>query len=389
MPNRAPFAASLILACLTACTTPFPAEEYAAECWQPGQWLQPGDTDVSPVAVATLLDRLITQQVVLLGEIHGRADDHRWQLDVLTALHERRPDMAIGFEMFPRRVQPVLDRWVAGELSEAEFLKQVDWKTVWSYSPQFYLPLFHFARQHRLPMLALNVDRSLVQQVRTHGWGAVPEAQRQGVGRPSPPDKRYRNLLERVFDSHNDLNKNAGHFDYFVEAQTLWDRAMAEGIAGHLQNHPQRLVVGILGEGHVRNGYGVPHQLKAFEVTRQSSLLTLPSDRSCARLPADLADAVFVIPPQPQIANLRPRLGVRLAMAGRDVLIDDVQAGSLAEQTGLKAGDLIIQAAGRTPGNVDEMILMIQHQPPGTWLPLRIRRGADTLDMVVRFPVQP
>jgi len=75
-------------------------------------------------------------------------------------------------------------------------------------------------------------------------------------------------------------------------------------------------------------------------------------------------------------------------MAERDVLIDDVQAGSLAEQTGLKAGDIVIQAAGRKPGNVEEMILMIQHQPAGTWLPLRIRRGKDTLDMVVRFPVQ-
>ncbi|MDP1996274.1 MAG: ChaN family lipoprotein [Gallionella sp.] len=351
--------------------------------------MQPGDADASPATVATLLNRLITQQVVLLGEIHGQADNHRWQLDVLTALHERRPDIAIGFEMFPRRVQPVLDRWVAGELSEAEFLNQVDWKAVWSYNPQFYLPLFHFARQHRLPMLALNVDRSLVQQVSTHGWDAVPEAQRQGVGRPFPPDKRYLNALQMVFDGHNDLKKNTGRFDYFVEAQTLWDRAMAEGIAGHLQNHPQRLVVGILGEGHVRNGYGVPHQLKAFEVTRQSSLLTLPSDRSCATLPADLADAVFVIPPQSQIASSRPRLGVRLVMAENDVLIDDVRAGSLAEQTGLKAGDVVVQAAGRNLSSIEEMILVVQRQPAGTWLPLQIRRGKDMLDMVVRFPVQP
>jgi len=31
----------------------------------------------------------------------------------------------------------------------------------------------------------------------------------------------------------------------------------------------------------------------------------------------------------------------------------------------------------------------VQRQPAGTWLPLQIRRGAETLEMVVRFPAQP
>ena len=47
-------------------------------------------------------------------------------------------------EMFPRRLQPVLDRWVAGGLSEAEFLKQAEWDRVWHYDPQLYLPILHF-----------------------------------------------------------------------------------------------------------------------------------------------------------------------------------------------------------------------------------------------------
>ena len=69
-------------------------------------------------AIAVLAERAI----VLLGEEHDREDHHRWQLDTIAALHERRRAMVLGFEMFPRRSQPVLDRWSAGELSEAEFL---------------------------------------------------------------------------------------------------------------------------------------------------------------------------------------------------------------------------------------------------------------------------
>ncbi len=69
-----------------------------------------------------LLAAMAGRAVVLLGEQHDDMDHHRWQLQTLATLHTLRPRMVIGFEMFPRRVQPVLDRWVAGELTEAEFL---------------------------------------------------------------------------------------------------------------------------------------------------------------------------------------------------------------------------------------------------------------------------
>ena len=386
MNNRFLMTAVLTLACHGAFASPSPAPQSAPACGQVGQWLNP-DSDVArPVAAVTLLEQLIRQQVVLLGETHDRADDHRWQLDVLTALHRQRPDIAIGFEMFPRRVQAALDRWVAGELSEAEFLQQAEWDKVWGFDARLYLPLFRFARQHRLPMLALNVDRSLIQQVGREGWNAVPQQRREGVGNPEPPSENYRSALKHVFESHAELQKDAGRFDYFVEAQSVWDRAMAEGIASHLRSHPQRLVVGILGAGHIQHGYGVPHQLKALGVERTSTLLTWPSDQACATLTAGLADAVFVIPPQPQPVIPRPRLGVRLNAADDGVLIEDVRAGSLAETTGLKAGDVVVQAAGRKPGGVAEMIHVVQNQPAGSGLPLQIRRGTELLEIIVRFP---
>ena len=374
--------------CFSATAAPSPSAEPAATCGEAGQWLKPGDEAASPYAASALLDQLTGQKVVLLGETHDRVDDHRWQLDVLTALHARRKNIAIGFEMFPRRLQPVLDRWVAGELSEDDFLEQAEWKKVWGYSADFYLPLFRFAREHRLPMLALNVDRKLVQQVSAKGWDAVPESERQGVSRPAAPGEAYRAALKTVFDSHADLQKDTARFDYFVDAQALWDRAMAEGIAAHLQRRPQDLVVGILGAGHIHNGHGVPHQLKSLGVMRQTSLMTWPTDHSCKALTVGLADAVFVIPPQPQTSGPPPRLGVRLNMAGSDLLIEGVMEGSLAEQTGLKAGDVVIEAAGRKPGDVQELIRVVQRQPAGTWLPLQIRRGAETLEVVVRFPAE-
>ena len=100
----------------------------AAECLRPGEWTVFDSAEPRAGGdVATLVAAMAQRDVLLLGEQHDDADHHRWQVQMLAALHAQRPAMVIGFEMFPRRVQPVLERWVAGELSERDFLQQVEW----------------------------------------------------------------------------------------------------------------------------------------------------------------------------------------------------------------------------------------------------------------------
>jgi uncharacterized iron-regulated protein len=141
------FAATLSASCSGSPPAP-------ASCGQPGQWLDPANASAAPLAGGALLDRMAGQQVVLLGEAHDSAEDHRWQLETLTQMYARQPQVAIAFEMFPRRVQPVLDQWVAGELSEQELVARSEWAKVWAFDARDYLPLFHFARMNRLPMLS-------------------------------------------------------------------------------------------------------------------------------------------------------------------------------------------------------------------------------------------
>ena len=97
----------------------FAGAAHAQSCPEPAVWTLPGGERPRVAAATALLDDMAQRDVVLLGEVHDEMDHHRWQLQTLAALHARRPDMVIGFEMFPRRVQPVLDRWY-GHLREVE-----------------------------------------------------------------------------------------------------------------------------------------------------------------------------------------------------------------------------------------------------------------------------
>jgi uncharacterized iron-regulated protein len=359
----------------------------ASTCLRPAGWTTlDGDTPRSAGAAA-----------VLLGEQHDEDDDHRWQVQVLAALHAQRPDMVIGFEMFPRRVQPVLDNWVAGNLTVKQLLEQSQWDSVWRLPVELYLPLFQFARINRIPMVALNVDQKLIRAVAAKGWDAVPATEREGVGRAAPAPKAYRDSLLEVYGAHasardSDNVKNAkpdGAFERFVESQTVWDRAMAEALARRAVPGPtgaKPLVVGVMGSGHIRFGYGVPHQLHDLDVKSVGTLLPVPAGLDCKELRPGLADAVFALPEMPVPKPPPPRLGVRLEEKDGIVRIADVTVGSLAEKTGLKTGDQLVEIAGVPVERTLRVIAAVRLQPAGTWLPVRVKRGNDTLDLVVKFP---
>lgn len=274
-------------------------------CLVPGAWhrLEHG----RPVAVSgvSVLERAAGENVVLLGEYHTNRDDHRWQLQTLAALHLLHPDMVIGFESFPRRLQPVLDKWVAGRLSVEQFLQQSEWKKVWDYPADLYLPLFQFARINRIPMAALNVDISLPRAVREYGWQAIPTADKEGVSRPAAPPQAYIDMLYKTYKEHVSLhdgttiNRTDPRFRHFVQAQTVWDRAMAEALAKQLttaEKGNQPLVVGIMGAGHVRNSYGVPFQLRDLGIHKVTSLLPVKGQHGCEPFTPGYANAVFALP---------------------------------------------------------------------------------------------
>ncbi len=218
--------------------------------------------------------------------------------------------MVIGVEMLPRSAQAALDLWVAGSLGEEDFLVAVNWQKTWGFDPRLYMPLFHFARLHRIPMVALNVDRSLVARVARDGWASVPTAARQGIGDPAPPADAYRQSLDDVFRAHTgDPNRaadqaqdpgSAGASDArlarFTDAQLTWDRAMAEAISAAASSHPGAVVVAIAGSGHLAHRWGIPHQLADLGSPPTIVLLPVAQADACA-LAADLADAVYVFPP--------------------------------------------------------------------------------------------
>ena len=90
---------------------------------------------------------------------------------------------------------------------------------------------------------------------------------------------------------------DAEPFERFVRAQSFWDRAMAEAVAGARRDRSSPLVVAVLGAGHVEYGDGVARQLAALGVDDVAAALPWRAD---ADYPADrppIADLLFGVAP--------------------------------------------------------------------------------------------
>lgn len=269
----------------------------AGVCLRPGDWIEPDSR--AAVGLQHVVARAARHRIVLLGERHDWPDHHRWQLHVLAALAATGRPLVLGFEAFPRPVQPVLDAWSRGEIETAALLARADWTRIWGGDPDLYLPLLHFARMHRVPIVALNVPRSLVRTVSRGGWASVPAAQRLGLAAPAPAGPAQRARLAAAYESHRCAPAPPEALDHFVEAHLVWDRAMASALTAATEAHPDALVVGIVGEGHAERPGGIAHQLAS--VGAPAPLVLLPRDVTppCTPVPAGVADVVFGVMPLP------------------------------------------------------------------------------------------
>jgi uncharacterized iron-regulated protein len=253
------------------CTTPACAENTTS----------PPNTSQQQPTRQGILQELFKADVVYLGETHSRPEDHQAQLDILSALYQENPKIAVAMEMFQRPFQDALDRYLKGEITEAQLIEQTEYEQRWGFPWEYYAPILRFAQAHQLPVLALNTPTEVTRQVARRGLESLSASDRQFI----PPlaeidtdDPDYRQMIRKFYDLHHQQGHgNSTSFDRFFTAQVLWDETMAEKIAQFHQANPDYQVVVLVGQGHVVYDYGIPsrvaRRLNAEQLVQRTVLL--------------------------------------------------------------------------------------------------------------------
>lgn len=113
-----------------------------------------------PWSVAQLNDIIVCLnqvQVVFGGDFHPFAQAQRAHLRLLRQLTLDRP-VTLALECFFASDQKWIQRFLADEITEKEFLKNIKWEKKWGFPWSNYKPLMDFAKANKFNVLGLNVE---------------------------------------------------------------------------------------------------------------------------------------------------------------------------------------------------------------------------------------
>jgi uncharacterized iron-regulated protein len=192
----------------------------------------------------SMLLELSRADVVFVGEQHDDPATHRLERAILEGLARRRGDILVALEMFERDVQTSLDDYLAGRVSEEDFLHN---SRPWPGYLSDYRPLVELARLHNWRVIASNVPRRYASQVSKQGMAAiddVPAAERKLIAAQFQcPFDDYFKRFSQVMGGHpgpgseddKQDDEQRAMVERFYYAQCIKDETMAESIADQLQ----------------------------------------------------------------------------------------------------------------------------------------------------------
>jgi len=208
------------------------------------------------VSLEALVADLARARIVYVGEKHTNPAHHQIQVQLMALLHQHHTRLTVGMEMFDRTYQAVLDQWSAGELQEDAFLQKTQWYANWRYPYPLYREILDFIRHQRLPLFALNLPGHIPARIRVGGIANLTPYDSPWL--PAEIDlthEAHRRHLKTVFQRHAFADE--ARFEFFYEAQCVWEETMAESIARSLSAAPMLVLAG---NSHIQYHYGIPER---------------------------------------------------------------------------------------------------------------------------------
>ncbi len=254
----------------------------------------------------SLIERIAPRDLVFIGEVHDQAEHHLIQVQILQALMTCCGPVDVAMEFFRTPQQSVLDRYAAGELTEGEFLKAVEWDATWGFPFHLYRPLLALARENGSRILALNVPRELVRKVARVGLeGLSPEERSRLPRRIDLTNEAHREYVREAYLMHG--RAGIPNFQFFYEAQCVYDEAMAQRLARHFEEggRHRRPVVAFAGNGHLEYRFGIPNRVTGRIPVDAVTILPFGLTRDSA-LPTEIADFVWLTAPCRRVPSPAP-----------------------------------------------------------------------------------
>lgn len=346
---------------------------------------------LSPDELAARLDGV---RVLFVGESHTSVEFHAVQLSVMKALAKRGRHVMLGLEMFPYTEQASLDKWNAGSVEESRFVDESRWYRMWGYHWNYYRDIFLAAREHKIPIHAVNTPREVVSAVRKKGFKELtPEEAAHIPSRIDTDNAEHLRLFKAYFtgdDAMHTASMGDDMWNAMFRAQCTWDATMGYNAVQALKTHgkPDSIMVVLIGSGHVSYGLGAERQARLWFDGKMASLIPVPVEDDKGEKPvvrASYADYLWGVapekdPPYPSLGLSTPE-----RKDGEPAKVIAVSKGSVAARAGFQVGDVLLAMDGVPLDKKETMATLMAGKRWGDTAEFRVRRGEAEQTIVAAF----
>lgn len=289
--------ASLLAAVLTSSGACFPARAPVAPAPDPAARYRVVSTDTHrETTFGHMAARLGGAKVVFFGEQHDDPRTHAAEVELLHALAYSGRPVIVSLEMFERDVQGALDDYVAGRITEADFLAR---SRPWPRYATDYRGIVELAKARGWRVLAANVPRSMASAVGRAGLTVLDTLSvpgRHNAARElSCPSDDYRARFLAETRTHSAGSGAAPQpsdtlptavAERFYLAQCVKDETMAESIVAALRSAPRNAIaVHYNGSFHSDYGHGAAARVARREPGWKLAIVTAIPARDPALAP--------------------------------------------------------------------------------------------------------
>jgi uncharacterized iron-regulated protein len=324
----------------------------------------------NPQILNDLTNQVGEKRAIFIGEVHDRAEHHQNQLRIIQSLYAHNPDLAIGVEYLQQPFQHYLDDYIAGRIDDKEMLIKTEYFKRWQVDFRLLQPIFEFAREKHIPLLALNIADEVHNKVFKGGIKSLSHEERaQTPDVIEPASAHYRSRLKAIFDSH----PQGDNFENFVDGVVLWDSAMADTASRYLNTHPKSRIVVLAGLVHVMYGDGIPERVNHRVAGNPSAVMLNGSDFNGYPGIGDYLLATEGNTVLPKTG----KLGILIGDGADSVIVNEFTAGSAAQAANVRIGDHILALDGIKVGNMTEVKAIMFDKQPGDKVRVTVQRAAQ------------
>jgi uncharacterized iron-regulated protein len=350
----------------------------------------------TPIGFDRMVQDLLAARIVHVGETHDAMAMHEIQFQVVRALYAKDKHLAIGMEMVPVTLQETLNKWTAGILTKEEFIREIRWYVTWNFNFGYYEKVFDFAREHRLPIYALNAPREVITKIRMRGWDALTAEEKAFFpGEPDVSNQDHRTLIRTVFEAADipEAMKGPGldkMFEGLYRSQSAWDEVMGANAVRAVEAEGRRVVV-MVGSGHLLYNLGLNR--RAFERSKLPFktvvAVEVPAGAKSLAVSRAIADYVFGLAPEEKKAFPTIGLTAKKVEGLENLVVDPKPSDGVAGRAGFEKGDVILSVDGKAYTDLNELRMSLAGLACGEEAKFKVLRAGAVKDVTMKCEKAP